>query len=80
METFSAQWLVIIMNAIVIALILTAPLLLAILFMRILRKGVSQDRQVFEEEIRSKLGEISISLAEIKNLVERSKNDQELRS
>ena len=66
MEPYFANWLVLLLNAILIALILTAPLLVGILIIRVLRKGVSEDRQAFEDEIRSKIGEIAESQSEIK--------------
>ena len=71
METLSTQWLVMVMNGVVIALVLTFPLLLGMIIMRIFRKGVSRDRHEFEDEVISKLGEMSSTLAEIQKLLEK---------
>jgi len=77
MELASIEWLVVIINALVIGLVLTAPVLLVIIVVRGLRKGVSQDRQAFEAEVKMKLEEISTRLAEIQRQLEgRLSNDQ----
>jgi hypothetical protein len=59
MEPFRVDFLVLALNTTLIALILTASLLVGLLIIRVLRKGVSEDRRIFEEDIRSKLGEIA---------------------
>jgi uncharacterized membrane protein YhiD involved in acid resistance len=66
MEPFWGEWLALAIYAIVLALILTAPLLVGILIIRVLRKRVSEDRQAFENEIRSKLEVIAESQTEMK--------------
>lgn len=66
MVNLYGEWLMIILNAIIIALILTAPFLVGILVIRVLRRNITADRHSFEDEVRSKLQEISITLAEIK--------------
>jgi hypothetical protein len=76
MEGLATEWLVIIMNAIVIAVILTIPLLLAIIAMRILRRGVLQDRREFEEEVRTRLEQITLILAEIHEHVGKRESSQ----
>ena len=55
MEPFYGEWIVLVLNGIIIALVLTAPVLVGVLVIRALRKGVSRDRQEFEHEIREKL-------------------------
>ncbi len=65
MELLRMDFLILTLNAILIALILTAPLLVGLLIIRLLRKGISDDRKAFEDEIRSKLGEIEESHAEL---------------
>ncbi|HEY43304.1 MAG TPA: hypothetical protein G4O11_04900 [Anaerolineae bacterium] len=66
MEPYWGGWIVLVLNGIMIALILTAPLLVGILIIRVLRRGVTDDRRAFEDDIRSKLGEITESQAEMK--------------
>jgi ABC-type sulfate transport system permease subunit len=70
MEHLWGEWLVIALNAVMIALILTAPILVGILIMRALRKGINADRQSFEDEILSKLQEIAATQAEIKKRID----------
>jgi uncharacterized membrane-anchored protein YhcB (DUF1043 family) len=70
MEPFYGEWIILILNAVIIALVLAAPILVGIFLMRILRKGVSKDRQQFEEEISARLQEITQSQAEIKKILE----------
>jgi hypothetical protein len=66
MVNLYGEWLMIILNAIIIALILTAPFLVGILVIRVLRRNITADRRSFEDEVRSKLLEISETLEEIK--------------
>ena len=66
MEPYWGGWIVLVLNGIMIALILTAPILVGILIIRILRRGVTEDRQAFEELIKSKLEEIAETQEEIK--------------
>ena len=66
MVNLYGEWLMIILNAIIIALILTAPFLVGILVIRVLRRNITADRRSFENEVRSKLLEISETLEEIK--------------
>ncbi len=65
MEPLRMDFLILALNAILIALILTAPLLVGLLIIRLLRKGISDDRTTFEDEIRSKLSEIEETQAEL---------------
>lgn len=66
MEPLRIDFFVLAFNAILIALILTAPFLVGLLIIRVLRKGISDDRRDFEDDIRSKLGEIAEAQAEVK--------------
>jgi hypothetical protein len=59
MGPFYEEWIVLFLSAVIITLLLTAPILMAVLIIRILRKGVSSDRQRFEEEVLEKLEEIN---------------------
>ncbi len=65
MEPLRMDFLILALNAILIALILTAPLLVGLLIIRLLRKGISDDRTTFEDDIRSKLREIEETQAEL---------------
>ena len=65
MEPLRIDFLILALNAILIALILTAPLLVKLLIIRLLRKVISGDRTVYEDEIRSKLREIEKTQAEL---------------
>ncbi len=71
MNSFQPEWLVIALNAVLCALVLTVPILVGFLVLRVLRRGVSEDRQVFEEEVRSKLDEISEAQADIARQLEK---------
>ena len=66
MEPYWGGWIVLVLNGIMIALILTAPILVGILIIRILRRGVTEDRQAFEDLIKTKLEEIAKTQEEIK--------------
>ena len=66
MQVFWTEWLVLAVNGLVIALILTAPFLVGMLIIRVLRKRVSEDRRSFEDETRSKLAQLAESQAEMK--------------
>lgn len=70
MENFRPEWLTLALNAILCALVLTVPLLVGMIILGVLRRGVSEDRRSFEEEVRSKLGEIAESQAEIARQLE----------
>lgn len=62
MESLWGEWIIIAINAVLIALIITAPILVGILIIRLLRKGVSEDRRIFEDEIKAELTEIKKQL------------------
>ena len=66
MQVFWTEWLILAVNGLVIALILTAPFLVGMLIIRVLRKRVSEDRRSFEDETRSKLAQLAESQAEMK--------------
>jgi len=66
MEPVRIDLLILALNVILIALILTAPLLVGLLIIRVLRKWMAEDRKAFEDDIRSKLGEIAKIYAEVK--------------
>lgn len=70
MVNLYGEWLMIILNAIIIALILTAPVLVGIIVMRVLRSNITADRRSFEDEVRSKLQDISETLEEIMRKVD----------
>jgi len=72
MDSFSSEWLIMLFNTIVFGLILAVPILAVILLIRVLRRGVSQDRRDFEDDLKSKLEGITVSLSEIKQLLEES--------
>jgi hypothetical protein len=65
MESLSSEWIIIAINAIIIALIITAPLLVGILVIRVIRKGVSEDRRTFEDEVKAELAEIKKQLEDL---------------
>ncbi len=65
METFGGEWLVLAFNAILIAIVITIPLLVGLIILRFLRRGVSEDRRAFEDQVLAKLGEMADSLADI---------------
>jgi hypothetical protein len=65
MEPLQMDFLILALNAILIALILTAPLFVGLLIIRLLRKGISVDRNDFEDDVRSKLGKIEETQAEL---------------
>jgi uncharacterized membrane-anchored protein YhcB (DUF1043 family) len=66
MEPYWGGWIVLVLNGIMIALILTAPILVGILIIRVLRRGVTEDRQAFEDSMMSKLEEIAETQEELK--------------
>lgn len=70
MVNLYGEWLMIILNAIIIALLLTAPVLVGIIVMRVLRSNITADRRSFEDEVRSKLQDISETLEEIMRKVD----------
>jgi hypothetical protein len=66
MDSFQPEWLVLVLNAILCALVLTVPVLVGFLVLRVVRRGVSEDRQDFEGEVISKLGEIAETQADMR--------------
>jgi hypothetical protein len=58
MESLWGEWILIIINAIILTLVITTPLLVGILLIRVLRKGGTKDKQGFEEEAMPKLSVI----------------------
>jgi hypothetical protein len=65
MEPLGMDFLILALNAILIALILTAPLLVGLLIIQVLRKWLAEDKRAFEENIRSQLGKIAESQAKL---------------
>ena len=66
MESLWVEWILKIINAILLTLAITTPLLVGILLIRVLRKGVTEDRKGFEEEAISKLSEIQAQIDEFR--------------
>ena len=58
METFSNLWIEWILSGLLIAIIITFPLLLGLILLSILRRSVKKDRQAFEDRVISLLEEI----------------------
>ena len=70
MDIYRTEWYVLVLNGILIALVCTAPLLIAFIAIRILRSGVSEDRRKFEQQVSARLDKMAASLEEIKKQVE----------
>lgn len=64
METFSNLWIEWILNGVMIAIVITFPALVGILFFSVLRREVKKDRQEFETKV-------IVLLEEIKNTQEK---------
>jgi hypothetical protein len=58
METQAGSYLVIFLNALAIALVITSPLLLGLAVISVTRKGFRKDREKFESRVISLLEEI----------------------
>ncbi len=65
MEFALTEWLFVVLNTVVIGAFLAIPLLIVALAIRALRRGISQDREGFENEVRLKLAEIAESQASL---------------
>jgi len=62
MESLWVEWILKIINAILLTLVITTSLLIGILLIRVLRKGVTEDGKGFEEGTITKLSEIQAQL------------------
>ena len=70
MDALRSEWCVVLLNALLIALICTLPILVALFGIRALRKAVSDDRKQFEEKVETRLDGIAASLDEIREWIE----------
>jgi hypothetical protein len=70
MDAFLGEWLVLAMNAFLIALLLVVPVLGGVFVLRIFRRGVSEERHDFEAEVMSKLGELAAAQEQITRQLE----------
>ena len=66
MESLWGEWILIIINAIILTLVITTPFLVGILLIGVLRKRLNEDRQGFEEELMAKLSVIQAQLDELR--------------
>ncbi len=65
MELYRGEWIALLLNVIVLASCLAIPALGGLLAFRGLRRGISEDRRRFEDQIRAKLDQTEESQAEI---------------
>lgn len=72
METLRIEWLGLVLNAFLIAATLSIPILVGILILRIMRRGISADRKVLEEEVNSQLDAITATQIGIINQLQGS--------
>jgi hypothetical protein len=69
MAAVQPQFLTMVLNGLLVALVITFPFLLGLVLLSILRRTLNGDRHVFEQDVLGKLEQIQQDLAALHGLI-----------